>query len=302
MKRSLYVLLVFTIALGCTDASEIDQQSTSSQTITSVHAGSTSASPTLTFAWETDSLLTTVESVLYDPVSGFIYTANIEGDFMEKDGQGSISKINLDGVIVDKNWVEGLDAPTGLSIANGKIYTTDIDRLIEIDIATGKINKRIAIEGAKALNDVTVSPEGVVYLSDTAGNAIYKVEHDRSSLFVENIDTPNGLLYHQNALLVSQWTPEILQLLDESSKTIAKITGGLPQADGVDAFSDHGYLVSSWGGRIFFVNKAGDTTKVLDTEAEGKNAADVALVKEENLLLVATFSKNSITAYSVSYE
>ena len=93
----------------------------------------------LQLLWETDTLLKTVESVLYDPSTQFIYTANINGHFMAKDGNGSIGKLNLKGEIIDANWITGLDAPTGLHVKNGKLYTTDIDRVVEIDLAKAKI-------------------------------------------------------------------------------------------------------------------------------------------------------------------
>ena len=217
---------------------------------------------------------------------------------MEKDGQGSISKINVDGEIVERDWITGLDAPTGLTIANGTLYTTDIDRLVEIDITDGEIRNTIPIDGAEALNDVTLSPEGTVYASDTGGNAIFKLENGVASSFSEDIETPNGLVYNEGALLVSQWTPEMLQTIDITSKTLNHIAGGLPQADGVEILGDQGYLVSSWGGRVFFVDREGKTTKILDTSAEGINAADISLMADQNMVLVATFSKNSITAYT----
>ena len=218
---------------------------------------------------------------------------------MEKDGQGSLSKIDLNGEIVDVEWVAGLDAPTGLSISNGTLYTTDIDRLIKIDVATGEILEVIRIEGATALNDVTIAPEETVYASDTGGNTIFKLEEGVVSPFVQEIETPNGLVYHQNTLLISQWTPEILQTYDVHSQSLTHIAGGLPQADGIDILGDQGYLVSSWGGRVFFVDHEGTTTKILDTSSEGINAADINLVEGKTMVLIATFSNNTITAYEI---
>ena len=186
-----------------------------------------------------------------------------------------------------------------MSISNGTLYTTDIDRLIKIDVATGEILEVIRIEGATALNDVTIAPEETVYASDTGGNTIFKLEEGVVSPFVQEIETPNGLVYHQNTLLISQWTPEILQTYDVHSQSLTHIAGGLPQADGIDILGDQGYLVSSWGGRVFFVDHEGTTTKILDTSSEGINAADINLVEGKNMVLIATFSNNTITAYEI---
>lgn len=46
--------------------------------------------PTLTMKWETDTVLTTCESVLYDPTNDVLYVANIAGNPEGKDGNGFI--------------------------------------------------------------------------------------------------------------------------------------------------------------------------------------------------------------------
>lgn len=103
--------------------------------------------PTLTKIWETDSTLTTNESVLYDASSGKIYVSNIEGQPAEKDGKGSISIIDKEGNIVTQDWVTGLNAPKGMGVANGNFYVTDIDQLVEVNTESGEITKKYPVEG-----------------------------------------------------------------------------------------------------------------------------------------------------------
>jgi DNA-binding beta-propeller fold protein YncE len=59
------------------------------------------------------------ESVVFDRAAGAIYVSNVNGDPMQKDGNGFISKLGPDGKVVTIEWVKGLDSPTG-SRANGK--------------------------------------------------------------------------------------------------------------------------------------------------------------------------------------
>lgn len=59
--------------------------------------------------------------VIYDPVSNFIYVSNINGQPWDQDGNGFISKLDLDGKIVERQWVTGLSAPKGLGIHNGHL-------------------------------------------------------------------------------------------------------------------------------------------------------------------------------------
>ena len=244
-------------------------------------------------------MLTTIESVVYDPTTEFIYTANIVGHFMEKDGNGTLSKLTLDGDIVDSAWIQGLNAPTGLTIANGMLYTTDIDRIIEVDIRRGQISNTYSIEEAKALNDITISDAGVLYASDTGGNAIFQLQDGRVSTLLRDIETPNGLLYRENKLLVTQWTPQTLGTLAIASSDLSPIAAGITQADGVEVLGDIGFLVAGWEGKVYYVSHNSEPVVILDTTQEGIQAADVTYLPERNMVLVATFDRNSVMAYRI---
>jgi len=259
------------------------------------------STPTLTLLWETDALLTTVESVIYDPVSKHIYTTNINGHFMKKDGNGFISKIDPKGKIVKSHWIKGLDAPTGTGIYQGKLYVTDIDRLIEIDIAQGKILKTYAIEGAKALNDVEVDKDGTVYCSDTGGNQIFALKNGKITCVMANIDTPNGLYADGDRFLVTCWTPKTLNYLDLKTQKITSISGGLAGPDGIEKVDDQHYLVSGFKGLIHLVSKTGQKQLLLDTQEQKVNATDIDYIPSLKMLLVPTFSKNTVRAYSLAY-
>ncbi|MEM6319159.1 MAG: ATP/GTP-binding protein [Bacteroidota bacterium] len=272
-------------------------------TNTSVAAATTppeKSKRTLTKLWETDTLLKTVESLLYDPKTDAIYTANINGHFMAKDGNGSIGKVGLDGQIIDANWVTGMDAPTGLCLRNGLLYTTDIDKVLVIDLSSRKIIKTYNLEGAKALNDITIDDAGTLYVSDTGGDQIFMVKNDKVDILQSNIKTPNGLLVDDNRLLIAQWTPQTLNSFDLVTQRTDSIADKIPQTDGIDLIPQKGYLVATWGGQVHFVSLSGEKTKLLDTRSEGINAADVIFQSSTNRVFVANFDEHRITAYQLS--
>src|SRR5688572_13044991 len=102
-----FILLTFVLALfitGCQSPKEGSENT----------AADTTATPalpvTLTLKWETDTLLTTCESVIYDKERDVLYVANINGAPDGKDGNGFISKVSLDGKITEAQWVKGMDA------------------------------------------------------------------------------------------------------------------------------------------------------------------------------------------------
>ena len=60
------------------------------------------------------------ESALPDPSGEVLYVSNIDGSPVEKDGNGSISKVSPDGKMMEPSWATGLDAPKGMAISGGR--------------------------------------------------------------------------------------------------------------------------------------------------------------------------------------
>ena len=147
------------------------------------------------------------ESVVFDRAAGAIYVSNVNGDAMKKDGNGFISKLGPDGKVVTIEWVKGLDSPTGLALANGKLYAADVDRIAEIDIAKGEIIQRYEAPGSKFLNDLTADKTGRVYASDMVTNSIWVLDGGKLSLLMQDdaLDNPNGLLAEDGRLVVASW-------------------------------------------------------------------------------------------------
>ena len=104
-----------------------------------VAAQNLTGSPAAKQIWETPRELMVPESVMYDAEHQVIYVANIAGKPTEKNGQGFIAQINLDGRIKKLRWVTGLNAPKGMGIFQDTLYVTDIDRVHAIDMGSGKI-------------------------------------------------------------------------------------------------------------------------------------------------------------------
>ena len=96
--------------------------------------------------WKTDTLFRVPECVLYDKDNDVIYVSNMNDNPREKDGNGFISRLSTSGEILDLEWVADMSSPKGLGIYEGKLYVSDVDEVIVIDIAEGEIVERIVIE------------------------------------------------------------------------------------------------------------------------------------------------------------
>src|SRR5690348_6199429 len=115
------------------------------------------------------------ESVRYDPDQDLYFVSNMFGLGSTKDGNGFISRVNAatlaDSTVLVKSGDHGavLDAPKGMAIQGDTLWVADIDKLRGFDRHTGLPVGVIdfAPQGAVLLNDVAVSPDGTIWLSDT---------------------------------------------------------------------------------------------------------------------------------------
>lgn len=254
---------------------------------------------TLTLKWQTEPLLTTCESVLYDEDQDLLYVSNIDGAPDAKDGNGFISKVSLDGKVTDRYWIKGgLDAPKGMGLSKGKLFVSDITRVHEIDTKTGKITHTYPAKGAVFLNDIAVDGNKV-YVSDSGGGSIYLIEDGKLSTWMSGLHNPNGLFIDGGKMVMALWDDKTLNTVDLSSKEVTLRTDSIPNPDGVEAIDNNEYLVSSWNGIINYIDADWKKTILLDTQKDSVNSADIEYIKSKKLLLVPTFFKNKVVAYEV---
>jgi len=252
----------------------------------------------LTALWKTDTLLRVPESVLADAKNKLLYVSCIDGKSGEKDGKGYIAKVSTDGKIITNEWVSGLDAPKGMALHKNNLYVADITRVVTIDIQASKIISSVEIDGAQFLNDVTVDDNGNVYISDSATGKIHKLANGKTEVFFESKDFKriNGLLALKDGLRVADAGNGVFYNLTWD-KTLGKITDIAQGADGIVLTGNSEFIVSCWGGEIYFV-AGGNVTKLLDTKEQKVNSADVDYDSKSKTLYVPTFFANSIAAYT----
>jgi sugar lactone lactonase YvrE len=256
----------------------------------------------LTEAWRTDTLLLTSESVIYDKKRAVLYVTNLNMEPRQKDANGFVSRVSTDGKITDLHWVDGMHAPKGTAIVGDTLYVADIDELIVIDINKGEIARKVPATGAGMLNDITSDSEGNLYISDSDANKILKYSKGILTDWLSNgLNLPNGLLAENNRLLLASMGSMDLVSIDLDSKSASKLADSLGAADGISfiGIKDY-YIVTDWNGEIFMVNPDKTRTSLLKTSDKQINTADCEYIAEKKLLLVPSFFKNSVIAYSLS--
>lgn len=257
------------------------------------------------------------ESAYLDPGSGHLFVSQIGlrpgGTPMDKNGGGVISRFTPGGKVIAARWISGLNSPKGLRSHAGTLWVSAVDEVVAIDIATGAIKSRLAVTGAKFLNDVAIGADGTVYVSDMLTSKIHSIKDGRVSTFAEGeqLEYPNGLLVEGNSLVVAAWgKPEA----DFSTKVPGRLyrlnlatgaktlitpnpTGNL---DGLESDGRGGYIVSDWvAGKILHVAADGKS-RVLKQMKQG--TADIAYLPASQTLIVPHMLENRVQAYDLSVD
>ena len=306
MLRSITVSIsLLFLLVGC------NPQSSTPETAEAEAAGENISPPVqLTQAWMLAEGLDRPESAMYDADRQVIYVSNLVGGGADMDGVGYISKVGLDGVMVEQEWVSGLNAPKGLTLSNGKLYSTDINALVEIDPETGTVLNRFEVEGDVYMNDVAAHSDGSLYVTDSRYSKVYQLKDGELSVWLENnesIQMPNGLhvvgeelwIVAGDASAENPGAARYLKAVSLADKSVRPVKGTEPEGalDAVEPDEKGGIFVTDWGGgRLMYFN---DELGLTLLEQLGQGAADVDYIAETGMLYVPVMMDGQLIAYSV---
>lgn len=276
--------------------------------VTFILCSAAAAAPRL--LWEVKGLAQP-ESVVQDPATGSIYVTNIAGAIMQKDGNGFIARLRPDGTIIEREWVKGLNAPTGMALHDRTLFVADVDELIEINVASGEIAKRHEAKGAVFLNDVAVGEDGTVYVSDTPMNTIWRLKDGTLEPWLANdaLNGPNGLLPQGDKLIVASFgklpgegqKQELggLLVVDLEDQSVSKLGSGEPigNLDGLQLLQPGVYLVTDWAaGVLYRVDAKGKADRLIKLS---KGSADLIYLPDKKIVLIPIMLNNSLVAYAL---
>jgi sugar lactone lactonase YvrE len=263
----------------------------------------------LTEAWRVDEALDMPESVAYDADRGVLYVTNIVGDPSEKDGEGYLTGVSMEGEVIAEQWVSGLNAPKGIAVHDGRVFVADIDALIEIDASNGTIVERYEAPDAGFLNDVAIDAQGRVYVSDSNTDAIYRLSEGEFSIWLEGpeIAAPNGLYAEEDYLIVAACTfagddkgsRRHFQYISYEDQTIEIPQGNSPMGniDGIKPDGSRGYFFTEWGpGTLSHYSPAAGVDMLREL---GQGAADLEYLIDDRMMFVPVMMSHSLMAFRV---
>ncbi|HUU67295.1 MAG TPA: hypothetical protein VMW57_08460 [Methyloceanibacter sp.] len=279
--------------------------------VLTVFLAGTAAAAEPKLLWEAKGLAQP-ESVVYDPVTDVFYVSNINGAVMQKDGNGFITRIKPDGTILERVWLKGLNAPTGMALRDRTLYVADVDELVEVNAAAGRVAKRHKAKGAIFLNDVAIAEDGTVYVSDTPMNTIWRLNDGMFEPWLANDDLngPNGLLVQGDKLIVASFgrmpgqgqKQEHAGLLavNLEDQTIENLGQGEPvgNLDGLEPLAPGIYLVTDWAaGALYQIDAKGKVDRLIDLN---QGSADLTFFPPTKTVLIPMMLDNTLAAYRLS--
>lgn len=241
------------------------------------------------------------ESVAYDPKAKVLYTGQwAELKPPEKDGKGRISKLSLDGKVLEDRFLpadgETLHKPKGIWVRGERLWVTDIDAVWIFDLKSRK-GRKLDLPGMGFANDLAVQG-GALFISDNRNDLLYRVEpadflnHDGrpqiAVVFAGKSINPNGVYPARDGslLAVGFLSPKQARGIysvgkSGEIKTLAKEIGRL---DGVYQMRDGSLLVTDWdsGSLSHWTPKTG-----MQALAKGfKGPADFCVIPDDKGLTV----------------
>jgi sugar lactone lactonase YvrE len=260
--------------------------------------------------------LQTPDSVLYDSDQDVYFISNINGQPLDADGNGYISRVNPETLKGDMKWIDGakpditLNAPKGMAIVGDTLYVTDITVVRKFNRKTGAPEGEMPLPGSTFLNDAASDGKSV-YICDSglkvgaSGNfepsgtdAIWKITGTKTEKIArgKELKGPNGVETTGGNVWVVSFSANELYRLDKGKK--ADVTM-LPKGslDGLVHMNDGSFLVSSWDGKAVYRGKPhGKFTPIV----ENINApADIGYDTKRGRLLIPHFMDSIITIHNV---
>ncbi len=243
------------------------------------------------------------ESIVYDPGQKVFYVSNFGGSELkpaEKDGMGRISKVSLDGQVIESRFLpdpgDVMNKPKGLWVKGNRLWVTDIDSVWVFDLKTQK-GKKLPIPGIVFANDPALIGNAL-YVSDSRADTIYKIEPAdflntkepkiTKVLSGKSVD-PNGLWPAKGGGLLiagfkSDKDPRAIFSLSPKGE-VKKLSKEIGRLDGLYQMPDGTILATDWNsGSLFsWTEKDG-----MQTIASGfRGPADFCVVPMGNGYLVA---------------
>jgi sugar lactone lactonase YvrE len=266
---------------------------------------------TLTKLWEVEIPL--AETAQYDEKNDILYVTGMG----ETPFTGTTWKLNLQGEIITKDWVTGLNQVRGSKLSGSNLFIAELQGLAKIDLKSGNLIKRYDVPDAGMFNNIAMDTSGNLYITDTPKNGIYMYDKKKDTfekwLESPKLEWPNGIFFDKGQLIAAPWgtvtdpatwgteVPGRLQTISLKTKEINFLGGNetpLCNGDGLVGDGKGNYFVGDWmTGKIYLANKKAEAT-LIETLSQGMG--DFTYVPKKSILIVPVGKLNKVFAFQVN--
>lgn len=250
------------------------------------------------------------EAVRYDADQDVYFVANFNGRGDAADNNGFISRVRADGAIEKLHFIMGgtsnvtLHAPRGMFITGDTLWVADVDAVRGFDRRTGAPVATVDFTALQPgfLNDVAAGPDGVLYVTDTGRNRIYRIAGRRASVALEDstLNRPNGITWdpERNRFVVVPYGGKQLHFGwragQQTLDAVALPSGG--RFDGVELLSGGRLLVASQADSSLHALQRGQVHRVTRTSGA---PADIGVDTRRKRVAVPYIALNRVEIFQL---
>lgn len=208
-------------------------------------------------------------------------------------GSGFLTLLDVDGQALDWRIVDGLDAPLGMALNGDQLHVVDNNHVLIFHWPDYELVERIDLETTVA-NDVAVSPDGKVYVTDTARHEVIVRSPDgtRSVLTGQALfQKANGIALDGERLYVGGARLWRVDLRRDSVETIGP--DWLADIDGIEFESDGTIQITPVAGPLIRYRSDNDIEILA---GEGVSSANHGYAANLRLALIPTGFDNTVIA------
>lgn len=264
------------------------------------------------------------ESVRYDADLDVFFVSNVNGNGSDKDGNGSISRIDPAQPATATPFIESgkngvvLNAPKGMAIVGDTLWVTDIDALRGFNKRTGAVVATVDFASLHPtfLNDVAAGPDGTLYLTDTGirfdarggtthpgKDRIYVVKGREVKIAMEDehLASPNGITWDKanGRLLLAPFASIMVMSWNPSDPRVGLVAAGVGGFDGIEALPDGAFLITSWKDSSLSIGHAGEGVRRIGGGMDAP--ADIGVDLRRGWIAVPRLNANRVDWFSVPF-
>lgn len=241
------------------------------------------------------------ECVRYDAAADRYIVSNLNGS-----DPGFVSVVTPDGTVEKLKWIDGtangLADPLGLFVSGDRIYLADVGTVRIYDRRTGTPVAAIPVPGAQRLNDLAVTADGTIYVTDSARadqpGAIYRISPQGKvvewAARNDALEKPNGIAVMPDGTIVHGGRGVNLVFRDASGRILRERTLPTGRIDGIVALADGGLLVASQEGHAVY-HVAPNNGAITQVAKDIEVPAAIGYDSKRNRLIVPQIKAASLT-------